>query len=505
MPIPAPDGAAPAGASVPDGVGALVPPGGGTLPPGPVLAVYAHPDDETLQAGPLLALAAAQPGRRVIVVTATRGERGEMIGAPRAEGTADVAPWRARERDAALDALGVGERYFLDELTTSPDGAASPPADSAPALAATPTVWTDSGMRWLAAGLAGPAADAPPTALSRGDLPSQARALARFIAEVRPAVVLCDEPGGAYGHPDHVRTHEIASEAVRLAAGDEAARPWRVPLLAWVVQDADRLAAARAALLVPVAQADARDWQGYPLRADEGQPSIAREAEDIDIELDARPALPRVLAALRAYGSQVQGATIPELDHGGRRARSGQTLRTTQAAVGWYALSNSLVQPIFPVVGLQAAPENADLAALALGTDVRADAPVRPVGWPVQGGPSTARLALRGLGGLVLGVGVGGLATIVHRLRPWEIPFGLLLALLLVTVGGMLARSLARGAGLVGYGLGVLGVVQVLAFAPGGGSVIVPGDWIGLTWLLLSIVGVGIAVFVPRRWVGESP
>ena len=52
--------------------------------PGPVLAVLAHPDDETLLAGGLLALA-THDGRRVVVVTATRGERGEMIGQPALE------------------------------------------------------------------------------------------------------------------------------------------------------------------------------------------------------------------------------------------------------------------------------------------------------------------------------------------------------------------------------------------------------------------------------------
>lgn len=108
----------------------------GDLAEGGVLAVYAHPDDETLTAGGLLALAAGQ-GRRVAVVTATRGERGEMIGTPDLEGTAAVAPAREAERTQALEMLGVTERYWLDELPG--------------ALPA-----TDSGMTWLRPGVACP-------------------------------------------------------------------------------------------------------------------------------------------------------------------------------------------------------------------------------------------------------------------------------------------------------------------------------------------------------------
>ncbi|WP_454301268.1 PIG-L family deacetylase [Salana multivorans] len=113
QPDPRTEPAEPAGPTTPD-----------ALVPGPLLAVYAHPDDETLQAGALLALAAVR-GRRVVVVTATRGERGEMIGMPEVEGTAEVREIRAREIRDALAALGVHEHHFLDEpsiraTTTAP-------------------------------------------------------------------------------------------------------------------------------------------------------------------------------------------------------------------------------------------------------------------------------------------------------------------------------------------------------------------------------------------------
>lgn len=78
---------------------------------GTILCVGAHPDDETWMAGGIMAAAAAN-GQRVIVVTATQGEAG----------TTDTSRWpqedlgiiRTRELHAALQVLGVYEHGLLD-------------------------------------------------------------------------------------------------------------------------------------------------------------------------------------------------------------------------------------------------------------------------------------------------------------------------------------------------------------------------------------------------------
>lgn len=83
---------------------------------GPILSVWAHPDDETYLAGGLMAQAVIA-GRRVVCVSATAGERG----------TDDPARWTPRrlarlrrwERGAAMDILGVVEHTVLG----LPDGA----------------------------------------------------------------------------------------------------------------------------------------------------------------------------------------------------------------------------------------------------------------------------------------------------------------------------------------------------------------------------------------------
>lgn len=88
----------------------------GDNPLGIILAVFAHPDDETYLCGGLMARA-ARAGDRVVCVTATRGENGSPDEErwPSGPPLADV---RTKEMEAALAALGVTEHHWLDY----PDG-----------------------------------------------------------------------------------------------------------------------------------------------------------------------------------------------------------------------------------------------------------------------------------------------------------------------------------------------------------------------------------------------
>jgi LmbE family N-acetylglucosaminyl deacetylase len=80
---------------------------------GTILAVWAHPDDETFLAAGVLS-AAADAGQRVVCLTATMGE----AGAPPTENPAEVAARRAGELAAALAVLGIREHQLGD----LPDG-----------------------------------------------------------------------------------------------------------------------------------------------------------------------------------------------------------------------------------------------------------------------------------------------------------------------------------------------------------------------------------------------
>ncbi|MDR1790612.1 MAG: PIG-L family deacetylase [Propionibacteriaceae bacterium] len=159
------------------------------------LFLHAHPDDETLSTGGVIATLTAA-GHRVCLVTATRGERGE-IRPDVAVGPDGLAALRERELTAACATLGIAARVFLGE----------PPARAA---GLPPRRYEDSGMRWIADGLAGPAADIGPDALTKADLDAAAADLAAAIDCWQPDYLITYDETGGYGHPDHVYCHRLA-------------------------------------------------------------------------------------------------------------------------------------------------------------------------------------------------------------------------------------------------------------------------------------------------------
>lgn len=274
----------------------VVPRSGGGL-----LAVHAHPDDETLATGALLATWAAA-GLPVTVVTCTRGERGEVIGEHLAHLAGDgpaLAAHRTGELARALAALGASGPLLLDEV---PDPAGRP---GEPAVR-----YADSGMAWLAAGRAGAADDLPPGAFVAVRVDVAAARLAGLLRERRPDVVVGYEPGGGYGHPDHVHAHRVLMRAVELAAApDGDAAPWTVPVVLWSVLDADALRAGYATARRVVAAGGAAGADGMGLGAPDPTgplPSAAVPGSRIGVRVPLAPVLHAVRAALGAHASQVQ-------------------------------------------------------------------------------------------------------------------------------------------------------------------------------------------------------
>lgn len=167
--------------------------------------LHAHPDDETLATGALLAWLAERG--EVAVVTATRGERGEVVPGPLSAlaGTSDLVAHRERELAGALGVLGIGGHAFLG----------APPAR---AKGREPRRYTDSGMRWLdpAETLAGPGLDAGPDSLTAAPVAEAAADLAAYLVSFGADAVVSYDVHGGYGHPDHVACHHIAAAAARL-------------------------------------------------------------------------------------------------------------------------------------------------------------------------------------------------------------------------------------------------------------------------------------------------
>lgn len=173
-----------------------------------VLFVHAHPDDETIATGGTIAgLAAA--GRAPLLVTLTRGERGEVVPGTfaGAEGSPELSAHRESELAAAVAALGVAQHAYLG----------TPPAR---ATGLEPRVYEDSGMQWADPDADGvrwavAAPDASEAALTRSPAVEALNDLiALAVAWGAGAIASYDERGG-YGHPDHVFAHRAARAVAR--------------------------------------------------------------------------------------------------------------------------------------------------------------------------------------------------------------------------------------------------------------------------------------------------
>jgi LmbE family N-acetylglucosaminyl deacetylase len=147
-----------------------------------MLAVLAHPDDETFGMGGTLALYASR-GVEVHLVCATRGEVGEMD--PKLlEGFASIAERRESELCCAADMLGLKAVHFLD--------------------------YRDSGMP-------GSPDNTHPMALAAQPVEAVAEKVAQWIRRLKPQVVLTFDPVGGYYHPDHIAIHKASVAGVELA------------------------------------------------------------------------------------------------------------------------------------------------------------------------------------------------------------------------------------------------------------------------------------------------
>lgn len=152
-----------------------------------VLFVHAHPDDEALSTGIAIARLADEGGM-ASVLTCTLGERGEVRPAVRDQlMTVGIQAYRKAELSRAVAALGA-DSYVLPGFS-------------------------DSGMRWVSAGVAGPAADAPANALSTAGVMPIAQTIARVAYDLNATSIVTYDADGGYGHPDHVAVHEASRAA----------------------------------------------------------------------------------------------------------------------------------------------------------------------------------------------------------------------------------------------------------------------------------------------------
>ena len=156
-----------------------------------LLAILAHPDDESLGFGGTLAKYANE-GIETYLITATRGERGRYGDAPKSPGFDIVGKTRTQEVIAASKILGIKEVHFLNYI----DG----DLDKAPAMEAIEKI-------------------------------------AKLIRTIQPHVVLTFDPFGSYGHPDHIAISQLSMGGILAANSNSGeSQPWMVSkfyYLAW--------------------------------------------------------------------------------------------------------------------------------------------------------------------------------------------------------------------------------------------------------------------------------
>jgi N-acetyl-1-D-myo-inositol-2-amino-2-deoxy-alpha-D-glucopyranoside deacetylase len=149
---------------------------------GTLLLVHAHPDDEAVSTGGVM-MKAKTHGHRVVLVTATKGEAGEIYNMDPDASRPRLGEIRTEELKAAGEILGVDRIEFLG--------------------------YRDSGM-------VDTADNKDPRSFHQARLDEAAGKLAVLIREERPDVVVTYAEDGVYGHPDHIKAHYVTNAALDL-------------------------------------------------------------------------------------------------------------------------------------------------------------------------------------------------------------------------------------------------------------------------------------------------
>lgn len=164
-----------------------------------IVFVHAHPDDESSK-GAATASRYVDEGARVVLVTCTGGEAGEVLNPSFPEiSEEEMVEVRRRELKAACEVIGFTSCYGLE--------------------------FEDSGYHEDPAGV-------PEGTFARLSVDVTAPPLARILREERPHVVVTYPEDGGYPHPDHVMCHEVTMRAIDIAEDPDAdvpGEPWRVP------------------------------------------------------------------------------------------------------------------------------------------------------------------------------------------------------------------------------------------------------------------------------------
>lgn len=166
-----------------------------------LMAVHAHPDDESSKGAATAAKYVAE-GHQVMVVSCTGGERGDVLNVKAQEHVDELglSEVRRREMARAAEILGVEHVWLGFEDSGWPDGDPKPPL--------------------------------PEGCFALTDLDVSVPPLVALLRTFRPHVVTTYDENGGYPHPDHVQCHVVSMAAIDAAADPdfhpELGEPWVV-------------------------------------------------------------------------------------------------------------------------------------------------------------------------------------------------------------------------------------------------------------------------------------
>jgi N-acetyl-1-D-myo-inositol-2-amino-2-deoxy-alpha-D-glucopyranoside deacetylase len=237
-----------------------------------LLLVHAHPDDESIGTGAIMAKYAAE-GAGVTLVTCTLGELGEVIPPDLAhlawDADGGLGQYRIGELAAACAVLGVTDHRFLGG----------------------PGKWRDSGMM-------GTPSNDWDGCFWRADVEEAARDLLAIITEVQPQVIVTYDDNGFYGHPDHIQAHRVAWRAFELADG---------LVRRFYATAVPKSVLAEAMALMQADGTHAGEVGGADFTRVESVDELAFGTDDdkVTTEIDAGDYLDAKLAAMRAHATQI--------------------------------------------------------------------------------------------------------------------------------------------------------------------------------------------------------
>jgi N-acetyl-1-D-myo-inositol-2-amino-2-deoxy-alpha-D-glucopyranoside deacetylase len=236
-----------------------------------LMAVHAHPDDESISTGGILAKYSAN-GVQTVLTYCTRGEAGDILNpefvSPKPG--LSIAEIRAIELENAVKVLDVASVHFLG--------------------------YRDSGM-------AGTPENHHPQAFAQADKQEATARLVAIIRRIRPHVIVTYNKKGTYLHPDHIMANRVTRRAFK-ASGDrdykigEGLEPWQPSKLYYT---AIPLARIRRMHRIIVERGEEPGFDPEVL----GTPE-----EKISAIIDARKFLARKLQALNCHQSQMNPNSV---------------------------------------------------------------------------------------------------------------------------------------------------------------------------------------------------